>query len=150
MLYAATALWPLAVCLAPTTLGKSKVAPRHLARAAVYSLAWLPVWVAFSTLDTLVRTAGGVISRSGRPPPAWARHLAWEGLDITSRWYAYATIAAFVWLGVYWACALQVGFRMRRGWAVAAGGAAVVMLALYGLMMAWEVTGLIPSSRLVW
>jgi len=114
---------PFAFALAPTTLGKARVRPRHLFRIAAYSFIWLPVVWACFTFTTLALENLYAHLYLNTSLPTLGRFIA-ATLEAVHSWTArrghisLATLA-LLWPLIWWGCACTRYLRLPRGWLMA-------------------------------
>mgnify|MGYP001159208269 CR=1 FL=1 len=148
-LAASTAMIPVVFMCLPDTRWMAKVRGTHVLRAAVYSLTWLVPLVLLRAVLIVVMTicgAAATLSTTGTMDRLFtdvvrfARRIAGSWDEVS--WCLFAI--GGVWLGVWWACALRVGWRVRMPAAVwwslmvpAMLGALIVFVLLRGERLFW-------------
>ncbi len=112
----ATLMPVLVVLLLPHTRARAKVRPAHIARAGVFSLAW----VAFPSLVHLALALSAILVRlfspasTGARPPNTGMRFALSRVHNTlySEWRVWM-ILTLVWLSAWWWFALTRGFKVQ-------------------------------------
>lgn len=108
--------WPAMFAVLPTTRRLAKLRPAHLARAWMYSLAWLPLLCVFrigrniwllAQLSAMPRSAAPTVfvALPRQPMPLRLSEVAPELLGTL----------LFAWIAAWWLTAAKVGWRLHMG-----------------------------------
>ncbi|MEZ6235455.1 MAG: hypothetical protein R3B68_14810 [Phycisphaerales bacterium] len=110
----ATPIWALSFALLPQTRRRAKVKAAHIARAFIYSCAWLSMLLLPWIFQYLVRLAE--FAATNTPFPSlfeWARYDPHWLFDVFP-----LAIAVWLWLAIWWLFAIRRGFRLQHPTAV--------------------------------
>jgi hypothetical protein len=128
-LIAASAAWPLVLALLARSRREARVRRWHIARAAVYSLAWMHIALVLRLADAVwglgdLSVSLAVGYRPGASP--------WGGAPINYFWSnaPLGRVLLLAWLLVWWYWALRRGFRLDRA------GTIWALLALISVLVA--------------
>lgn len=123
---------PLALLVLPHTRAMARVRAAHVTRAWAYSLAplvFLGIAHAVDRVITGMRLAG----LGSMPPfggPGLINHYEFNAT------HGFITFVSLAWIGVWWLCALKLGFRMNRAlWPLVSMGVIALLAALIGAVI---------------
>jgi hypothetical protein len=102
-LLAAWLMYPIMMMVLVDTRHRAKVRPGHIARAGVFSLAWLVPFL-------LVRSAAGVAGYLTQNGPTWGP----PAVDIPLAVDGALLLGTLLWQARWWACTARVGWRLDR------------------------------------
>lgn len=129
-----TPLWPVCFALLPETRRRAKLRFVHIARASVYSCAWIVALYLPWVIEAAQELVHILFRLFGAAPPNLGV------LTIKARWIKWSnpwlppTIAGicWAWLALWWLMAIRRGFRLDHPWGV---WASMLLLSTLGTLL---------------